>query len=279
MGQGHWTKICSVAGDFQPAAGSVAAVAEAVRRGADLRRFSTYDPESTGLVEETMSLQTTWVFDDEHVGGLSTLRHPVDAGLDFWSRPTMAYWIFNVTAPSASAMVPMDGQAADRAEDGWVYVDNTPFDRALDKQWLSKQYHWWVRDDWEEVCTHDEDGNPSRGSWEDVRSAANDGCELKVGIRDLWSHLASPGVEPPEHEVFTTCGTQFAHVDGAFFGALTTPTFLVRPVAPLKFRDDVVEPGWLLVRSDGRVKRQTLNVSTFKWEQTWGRYAVRWFAR
>lgn len=274
-----WTKICSISGDFSPTAGTVADVAEAVRGGADLRRFSTYDPESTGLVEETMSLQTTWVFDQDHVGGLSTLRHPVDCGLDFWSRPTVAYWIFNVAAPSSSAMVPLDGQAADAATGRWIRVDNTPFERALDKEWLSKQYHWWVREDWEEVCCHDQDGSPSKGSWEEVRRAANDGCELKVGIRNLWSHLASAKEDPLEHEVFTTCGTQFAHVEGGFFGALTTPTFMVRPGTPLKFRDDIVEPGWLLVRTDGRVRRQTLKASTLGWEQTWSRHAVRWFAR
>ena len=276
----NWTRTCTVGGNFRPVEGSVAAVAEAVGRGADLRRFSTYDPESTGLVEETMSLQTTWTFGQDHAGGLSTLRHPVDCALDFWTRPTMAYWIFNVAAPSSSAMVPLDGQPADQATGPHIRVDNTPFERGQDKEWLSKHYHWWVRDDWEEICSHDEDGNPSLGSWEVVRSAANDGCELKVGISNLWSHLAAAGEdERVQHEVFISCGTQFAHVDGGFFGALTTPTFMVRPGTPLMFRDDVIEPGWLLVRTDGRVCRQTLNVLTFEWEQTWSRYAVRWFAR
>lgn len=226
-----------------------------------------------------MSLQTTWIFDEENVGGLSTLRHPVDCGLDVWSRPTIAYWIFNVTAPSSSVMVPLDGCPVDDATGDWVRVDNTPFARASDQAWLSKHYHWWVCDDWEEVCAHDEDGNPSRGNWEELRSAANDGCELKVGIRNLWSHLTPAGENPVEHEVFTACGTQFAHVDTKFFGALTTPTFLVRPMTPMKFDSDRVEAGWLLVRSDGRVRRQTLNVATFGWERTWSRYAMRWFAR
>ena len=147
-----WIKKCTVGEDFHPTDGCVADVADSVRQGADLRRFSTYDPESTGLVEETMSLQTTWVFDEENVGGLSTLRHPVDCGLDFLSRPTMAYWIFNVTAPSSSVMLPLDGSPADDATGDWVRVDNTPFARGSDRAWLSKHYHWWVRDDWEEVC-------------------------------------------------------------------------------------------------------------------------------
>ena len=275
----NWVRVCTVGGDFRPAAGRVAAVAEAVRRGADLRRFSTYDPESTGLVEETMSLQTSWVFDDGHVGGLSTLRHPVDCGIDFWARPTMAYWIFNVAAPSSSAMVPLDGQPADDATGDWARVDNTPFQRERDREWLSRQYHWWVRDDWDEVCAHDGDGMPSVGSWQEVRRAANEGCELKVGIRNLWSHLGHTGEDPVEHEVFVACGTQFAHVDGEFYAALTIPTFLVAPATPLQFRDDTLEPGWLLVRTDGRACRQTLNVSTLTWERTWSRYSMRWFAR
>ena len=81
-----WTKKCTVGEDFNPSDGCVSDVADAVGRGADLRRFSTYNPESTGLVEETMSLQTTWVFDEENVGGLSHFTAP--GGL--WTRCLVA---------------------------------------------------------------------------------------------------------------------------------------------------------------------------------------------
>jgi len=273
-----WVKLCSVGKDFRPTDGDTAAVANAVRQGADLRRFSTYSPKLTGLVEETMTLQTTWVFDNEHVGGLATLRQPINCGLDFFNGPCIAYYIFHVAAPTCMAFVPLDGSPMDKATGNWVRVDNHSFDG--DKaEWLSERYHWWGRNEWEEICAHDEDGNPSLGSWEEVHRAANDGCTLKVGIRNLWNHFTTPGETPLEHEVFIECSVQFAHVDAHFFGALTVPTFLVRPCTPMKFSNEDFAPGWLLVRTDGRIQHQTLDPSTLKWERTWTRHAIRWFAR
>ena len=191
-----WVELCRVGRDFRPMQGDVAAVAEAVRQGADLRRFSTYSPKKIGMIEETMTLQTTWVFDNEHVGGLATLRQPVDCALDFHSDPCMAYWIFNVTAPSAMAFVPLNGQAADGATGNWARVENHPFTEETDVEWLSREYRWWVRNDWKEICSHDEQGHAVHGTWRDIQRAANNGCVLKVGIRNLWGYLMPPGQMP-----------------------------------------------------------------------------------
>ncbi len=70
--------LCTLDQDHKPVAGSVAAVVDAVRRGADLRRSSSFVEREAGLVEETGTLQTSWVIDDEHAGGLQTLRHPLE---------------------------------------------------------------------------------------------------------------------------------------------------------------------------------------------------------
>jgi len=274
-----WVELCRIGRDFQPIAGDVTAVAQALRRGADLRRFSTYSPQTIGLVEETMTLQTTWLFDNEHVGGLATLRQPVHCAVDFEFKPSLAYWIFNVTAPSGMAIVPLDGQPADAATGNWVRVVNHPFTKGADIEWLSGQYRWWVRDDWREIYAHDEQGQTIQGSSQDIQRAANDGCALKVGIKDLWSYLMPAGQEAPTHEVFLECSVQFAHIDKNFFGALTTPTFLVQPCKPLQFHGQAFAPGWLLVRTDGRICRQTLDPTTMQWQRSWTKHAIRWFAR
>ena len=274
-----WTELCRVNGDFTATSDQVAAVAEAVRHGADLRRFSIYDPKATGMVEETMTLQTTWVFDDDHVGGLATLRQPVDCALGFGSTPCMAYWIFNVAAPSGMAMVPLDGCPVNNPTGKWVQVENHPFIQGTDTQWLSKEYRWWARDDWQEIYTHDEQGRPSQGTWSDVRKAANAGCVLKVGIRNPWTYLNSEVQPPLDHEVFMECGVQFSHLEADFLGALTIPTLLVKPCKPLKFSKESFAPAWILARTDGRVCRQTLDPSTMQWQRTWTRHAIRWFAR
>ncbi|MDP6354590.1 MAG: hypothetical protein QF473_05805, partial [Planctomycetota bacterium] len=82
-----------------------------------------------------------------------------------------------------------------------------------------------------------------------------------------------------EHEVFIECTTEFSHVDEKFFGALTQPTFLLQPCVPLMFTGENFAPGWLVVRSDGKVQRQTLDPSSMQWKRTWDQHAVRWFAR
>ena len=270
--------LCRTNGNHEPVGGSVAAVADAVRRGADLRRFSTYHLAGTGLVEETMTLQTTWVFDDRHVGGLQTLRHPVDAALGISMQPSLALWIFGVAAPQRSTFVPLNGTPMHNATGKWVQVDNDAYS-AEEAEFVPRLYQWWARSDWEQICVHDENGNPAQGNWREMRKAVNDGCILKVGIKNLWSYLTPAGEEAPEHEVFVECTTDFSHVDGEFFGVLTQPTFLLQPCVPLVFTAESFAPGWLVVRSDGKIQRQTLNPSNMQWERTWDRCAVRWFAR
>lgn len=270
--------ICTTNREHQVVDGSLTALAHAVRGGADLRRFSTYQLEGTGLVEETMTLQTTWVFDDQNVGGLQTLRHPVLAGLGIVMEPSIALWIFGVTAPQSSAFVPLHGKSMPDATGKWAQVSNDAFSTEVG-EYVPSHYHWWARSDWEQICVHDENGNPSLGSWEEMRKAANNGCTLKVGIKNLWSHLAPPEQETPEHEVFIECTTDFSHVDDQFIAVLTQPTFFLQPCNPLRFVGENFSLGWLVVRSDGKVQRQTLNPSTMQWERTWDRCAVRWFTR
>ena len=270
--------LCTTDANHQPIAGSVATAAEAVREGCDLRRFSTYMLEGTGLVEETMTLQTTWFFDEQNVGGLQTLRHPVNAALGITRQPSLALWIFGVAARQCSTFVPLDGQPMADATDRWAEVDNDPYGAEGD-EYVPKRYQWWARRGWEQICAHDENGNASVGSWKSLHEAANDGCVLKAGIRNLWCGIG-PDCEPtPEHEVFVECTTDFSHVDEGFFGSLTQPTFLLKPCVPLVFTAGAYAPGWLVVRSDGNVLRQTMEPVRMKWERVWSRHAVRWFAR
>ena len=270
--------LCTTSGEHQVVEGSVSDVAAAVRAGADLRRFSTYGLKGAGLVEETMALQTTWVFDDRNVGGLQTLRHPVDGGVGIHMEPSMALWIFGVTAPQCSAFVPLHGRRIPDATGDWARVNNDAYSTEVGK-YVPNRYRWWGCGGWELICAHDEDGEPSHGNWTDLRDAANDGATFKVGLRDLWSRLRSPGDEAPEHEVFVEATTHFAHLDEQFFAVLTQPTFLLQPCVPLRFVDESFAPGWLVVRSDGRAQRQTLDPATMQWERGWGRCAVRWFVR
>lgn len=278
MGRLSSSLLCAEDSEHSPIGGSVAAVADAVRRGADLRRSSSFQEKGGGLVEETGTLQTTWVFDDEHVGGLQTLRHPLDSGQGISMQPSLALWVFNVAALQRSVFVPLDGKPMENASGRWVDVDNTPYGKSPDHL-VPTRYQWWAIGGWEEVCAHDENGNPSLGSWEELRKAVDEGRRVKVGIKNLWSFLTPADEKAPEHEVFMECTSEFSHIDQEFFGALTQPTFLLQPCVPLRFLGENFAPGWIVVRTDGRVQRQTLNLTNMRWKQAWGRYPLRWFAR
>ena len=156
-------RLCTTNGTHQVMAGSVAAVAEAVRQGADLRRYSTYDLEGSGQVEETMTLQTTWVFNQQHVGGLQTMRHPVHCGHGIQMQPSLALWIFGVTTPQRSAMVPLNGQPMPRPTGKWARVNNNPYAVDADR-YVPKRYHWWACHGWELICDHDAGGNMTQGN-------------------------------------------------------------------------------------------------------------------
>ena len=88
-----------------------------------------------------------------------------------------------------------------------------------------------------------------------------------MSIRNLWAYLSSDAESAPEHEIFIECGVQFTHLDAGFFGALTVPTLLIEPYKPLKFNKESFASGWLLVRTDGRVCRQTLDPGTMRWKR------------
>ena len=270
--------LCTLDKDHKPVGGSVAAVVDAVRRGADLRRSSSFEEREAGLVEETGTLQTSWMIDDQHAGGLQTLRHPLDCGLGIRTQPSLSLWIFSAGARQRSAFVPIDGRPMDNASGQWVSVDNTPYGESADHL-VPSRYRWWATDDWEEVCAHDEEGQASLADWEELKRAMDDGCRVKVGIRDLWSYLTPEGEDGPAHEVFMECTSEFSHLDQGFFGALTQPTFLLQPRVPLRFTGESFAYGWLVVRTDGQVQRQVLNPASMQWERKWSRHAVRWFVR
>jgi hypothetical protein len=190
----------------------------------------------------------------------------------------MSLWIFNVAAVQQSAFVPLDGRPVENATGQWVHVDNTPYGKSAEHL-VPTRYRWWARDDWEEVCAHDEQGRALLGGWEELRKAVDDGCRVTVGIRDLWAYMTPENEEAPAHEVFVECTSEFSHLDQGFFGALTQPTFLLRPSVPLAFAGESFASGWLVVRTDGKVQRQVLNPTTMLWERSWTRHAMRWLVR
>tara|TARA_B110000263_G_C14873416_1_gene314046 strand:+ start:34 stop:192 length:159 start_codon:yes stop_codon:yes gene_type:complete len=51
------------------------------------------------------------------------------------------------------------------------------------------------------------------GGWEELRKAVDEGCRVKVGIRDLWAYMTPENEESPANEVFMECTSEFSHLD------------------------------------------------------------------
>src|SRR6476661_3339331 len=97
--------------------GSFAALADAIRRAADLRIATEFrhnehidtasdDPE---LVREVAEFRVTYLLDDRWSAGIMTLRQPVDLPDGFGPRPSMSFFLYNQDGQQAIARPYLDG--------------------------------------------------------------------------------------------------------------------------------------------------------------------------
>lgn len=71
---------------------------------------------------------------------------------------------------------------------------STSFMYAFDK------IRYWVRDEWDEVLSHTDDGTVVSGSLDELVAAFEVGAEMKVGIRGLCNDLAEGSGDVIDHE-------------------------------------------------------------------------------
>jgi hypothetical protein len=83
--------------------GSFAALADAIRRAADLRIATEFrhnehidtDSASAELVREVAEFRVTYLLDDHWSAGIMTLRQPVSLSDGFGPRPSMSFFLYN----------------------------------------------------------------------------------------------------------------------------------------------------------------------------------------
>ena len=78
------------------------------------------------------------------------------------------------------------GGAGVEASHSWVHIMNDAYaaERTVDAGAFAPTRYRWLASPggWEELCAHDAQGRPTRGSWEALRAAASAGCSFKVGL-------------------------------------------------------------------------------------------------
>jgi hypothetical protein len=298
-GSTHVQNPLTLNGDRSLRAGSYAALADAIRRGADLRIATAFrhnehiDPgsDSAELVQEVAEFRVTYLIDDSWSAGIMTLRQPVELPEGFGPRPSMSCFLYNQDGTQAIARPYLDGAPAPgeigpsplddhsampryHQYDSWDAGTNAPSSNFV---YDFDHYSFLVDDRWHELLSHAADGTPLSGSVADLADAFAQGRPVKLGISGLCADLAEPHAAAPRHELFIHAGSCYYYTERRLFMTGTHPLVRVRPAIPLAYRSRGWDFGWLMARTDGQVARWLCDPYTLTFQKSVGQYAIRWF--
>jgi hypothetical protein len=302
-----WSTVLELAPDRTVVAGSKAALADAIGRGADLRIYTEFlyeehilpgggDPTWSGPIREVIDFRETILVDDAYVAGITTLRQPLEPPHGFnGPDPKMSFFLYTMDGEQALANLVLGDAPVTVVPPGQRVVEPTPADmpKMGEQEFFDagttgpsrnfvydmETYRYIVRDDWEEILAHDADGRVISGSFDSLEEAQIAGREVKVGIRDLGADLAPAGVESSPHEVFSLVGSGFVHVRAGLYVALTHPLVRVAPTIPIRYRSGNWDVVWVFLRTDGQARIRRVDPYTRRWSDHAGRFACRWFVR
>ncbi len=296
-----WKCVYELNESRQLVAGSEKELASAIGRGADLRirtefknnehiDTSSNNPE---LIQEVAEFAGTYLVDQRWVAAIMTLRQPISLPDGFGSRPSMSFFLYNQNGQQAIARPFLDGQkptnkpgpsdVEDHGEmpkfhqlDSWDKGTNAPSSNFI---YDFDLFRFLVRDDWQEVLSHDAEGKILSGSSEILGQNVADGKEVKIAVKNLCSDLDDNSNEVIPHEVFVKTGSCYYYTKQKVFIAGTHPLVRVKAAVPVQYKTQAWDFGWLMARTDGFVARLLLNPYTLKFERSEGHYSIRWFVR
>ena len=208
---GGWTLAFEQRTDLSTAHGSAAAVADALRRGADLRLYMTTD-----RYEETLYFQQTYVrldgADDGGFAGLMSHHHSYTHRGGPAEQPYVSLFRYDTSGRYEHLKWMVDNRTLD---EGQAYAYGT--------------YRWFVCGRWRLAYAHDAECNPTAGSLDDLRQAVRAGRTIRVGVEQLFG-MASDHAAGPAHLSFLTTlqliiedGQVLSNCDFALVGAPTWP--------------------------------------------------------
>jgi len=298
---GQLVRALSLDAERRVRGGSFEALADSIRRGADLhigtefRHNEHVDTSSDNpeVVRELAEFRTTYLIEDRWSAGIMTLRQPVSLPDEFGPRPSMSFFLYNQDGTQAIARPHLDGVASAGAIgaapidshpdmpkyhvlDSWDADTNAPSSTFI---YDFEHFDFLVRDNWTEVLAHDAEGRAVHGSARALGDVCGAGGEVKVAIRGLCSDLAEPESGAIDHEVFVQVGSSYYYTEQRLFIGGTHPLPRVRASIPLRYATRAWDFGWLIVRTDGRVIRRLCDPYTLRFHDSESRHAIRWFVR
>ena len=288
-----WTCALELDEQRRVVSGSPEALATAVKRGADVRCYTTFDygehmsvPDSeVGLVQEMMNFGVVYWLEGGHIAAIQTTRYPANCSLGFQPFPSLSFFLYNDNGECGIARpflkrqgsslltgaVPDKYRTLDRFDDDTSSpAENYVYDFGV--------YKWWVREAWEMLLSHDADGAPVSGSLEALQEAFRAGRNLKVAIAGLCAGLAPEGEQPIAHELIVELGPIYNHQDEGYLGGESLPVVRVSPGVPLRYGSGNWNFGWLLPRTDGIVHQLVIDPYTRDFTREETRCPITWFA-
>ena len=290
-----WHEVLTLDASRRVIGGSPAGLAEAVRRGADLRILTEFrhdehidvDSDCSELVREAAEFAVTYLVDDHWCAGVMSLRQPVDLPSGFGPRPSMSYFLYNQDGTQAIARLHLDGQAAAgapgpsspegpempkyHAADFWDGGTNAPSHNFV---YDFDSFRYCVNDRWQEVLAHGPGGEVRSGSVAALGQAFAEGRAVKVGVAGLCADLSPFG---PGHELFVQTGSGYHYTERDLFIAGSHPVIRVAPGVPMVYRRGNWDAGWLVLRTDGLVVYRRCDPYTLAFEDRRYRCPIRWF--
>lgn len=294
----NWTCELKLDSERKSVLGSEQALIDAIRRGSDLRIRTEFihnehidvRSDSAERVREVAEFGVTYLIDDRWVAGIMSLRQPVALPDGFGPRPSMSFFLYNQDGNQAIARPHLDGVPAGgpsgvstpqdhvdmpkyHAKDTWDGESNAPSTNFV---YDFEEFEYYVCNSWEEVLSHDADGNVRSGSVDALGAAFSGGCAVKVGVCGLCSDLSD---EALDHEVYVEIGSCYYYLDRKLFIGGSHPVPRVAPAIPMAYRSNEWDFGWLVLRTDGHVAYRRCDPYTLAFDDRESRHAIRWFVR
>ena len=294
-----WESVLELDTNRNRKSGNAEDLAAAIRNAADLRIYTEFlhnehidvKSDSDERIREVAEFGITYLLEDSWSAGIMNLRQPIELPVGFGPRPSMSFFLYNQNGQQAIARPHLDGgrtEAPLAASTGdtpempkyhtqsiWDAQTNAPcnnFNYDFDV------YRFNVCDSWRQVLSHDENGAVQSSSVAELVAAFSQGCEVKVGVRDLCRDLPREE-EDLGHEVFVQAGSCYYYTEKELFIAGTHPLVRAAPTVPMLYQSRAWDFGWLMVRTDGHIVYRRCDPFTLEFEDIKGHYAIRWFVR
>jgi hypothetical protein len=296
----EWKCVLELDSKRKIISGNKKTLANSIRNAGDLRILTEFihgehvDPSSDSkeVVCEVSEFAVTYLLKDSWVAGIMNLRQPVEIPEGFGKKPSMSFFMYNENGQQAIARPYLDGIARKGS------IGSSPFKQPVNmpknhiiNSWDTETnapnknfiydfeiYKYYVKNSWQELLQHDENGIIQSGSTKDLAAALSEGYDIKIGVKGLCADLADSPDSVIDHEVYVKTGWCYYYTDQKLFMAASHPIIRCKPGIPLSYESKGWDFGWLFVRTDGRLVYRCYDPYTLKFKDIKQRHPVRWFA-